>query len=381
MCGPWAGDTFLTACGAGQLSPIRCLEPAHAALNPPGHPIVNSTVQDLTDPTGATERMPSVPKSFRLPDEDVARLTQVTAVARSSVRRYSRELLNGLRSNTRQGEVWATELDHAAHDGPLVAAWLGHATVLLRLGERWILTDPVFSQRIGVRLGGLTLGVGRVGPAFDPALLPPLDLVLISHAHFDHLDVPSLKRVASPRTRVVTASSTRRLIPRGFASVQELDWDQDLALDGLHIRAIKPNHWGARTAWDRHRGFNSYVLETPRHRVLFAGDTAYTDNFGVCGRQGVDLSIFGIGAYNPWIQAHANPEQVWQMHGHAAGNWLMPIHHSTFKLSDEPMDEPLQRMLGVADGSRQRVIGRELGQLWTPDHTIIVSPEGIAKDI
>jgi L-ascorbate metabolism protein UlaG (beta-lactamase superfamily) len=337
-------------------------------------------VHDLTDPTGAIEQRP-FPKTVRLPEEEVARLTQVTAVARSSMRRYSRELINGLRSNTRQGEVWATELDHAAHDGPLVAAWLGHATVLLRLGDRWILTDPVFSQRIGVRLGGMTLGAGRIGPAFDPALLPPLDLVLISHAHFDHLDVPSLRRLASERTHVITALHTRRLIPKGFASVQELGWEQATSFNGLHIRALKPNHWGARTAWDRHRGFNSYVLETPRHRVLFAGDTAYTECYGVCGRQGVDLSIFGIGAYNPWIRAHANPEQVWEMHRHAAGNWLMPIHHSTFKLSDEPLDEPMRRMLLAADGAQQRIIGRELGQLWTPDHTIQVSPDGTIRDV
>jgi L-ascorbate metabolism protein UlaG (beta-lactamase superfamily) len=324
--------------------------------------------------------MSVAPKSFRLDEQDVAKLTQVTAVARSSVRRYSQELLRGLKSNTKQGEVWADELDHAAHDGPLVAAWLGHATVLLRLGERWILTDPVFSQRIGVRLGGFTFGVGRQVAAFDPALLPPLDLILISHAHFDHLDLPSMRKLVSPKTRVITASNTKRLIPRGFASVEEMDWEHDVALDGLKIRAMKPNHWGARTAWDRHRGFNSYLLETPEHRVLFAGDTAYTEGYTSCGRQGVDLSIFGIGAYNPWIQAHANPEQVWEMHQHAAGNWLLPIHHSTFKLSDEPMDEPIRRMLAVANGQQHRIVGHQLGQLWTPDHTITVTAEGVAKD-
>src|ERR1043166_7282747 len=115
---------------------------------------------------------------------------QTAAVARSSVRRYSREFINGFRRNTPAGEEWARELDHEAHDGPLVAAWLGHATVLVRLGDKWILTDPVFSQRVGIRLGPLTFGVGRLLPAIDPALLPPLDLILVSHAHFDHLDRP-----------------------------------------------------------------------------------------------------------------------------------------------------------------------------------------------
>ncbi len=314
--------------------------------------------------------MPSgSPVSDKKVQQDPAALTKV---AGSSVRRYSRELLEGLRRNTKAGEMWTSELNHAAHDGPLVAAWLGHATVLLRLGERWIMTDPVFSQRIGVRMGPVTFGVGRLTPAFDVGLLPPLDLILISHAHFDHLDLPTLKKLASPRTHLITASFTRRLIPFGFASVRELAWGESLQIDSLNIRAMKPNHWGARTAWDRHRGFNSYVLETPQHRVLYAGDTAYTEVFAEVGKQGVDLSIFGIGAYNPWIQAHANPEQVWAMHGHAAGNWLMPIHHSTFKLSDEPMTEPLERLLKVSENDAARVVGSKLGQLWTPDQTITI---------
>jgi L-ascorbate metabolism protein UlaG (beta-lactamase superfamily) len=307
------------------------------------------------------------------------RVSQTAKVARSSVRRYSREFLNGFRRNTPAGDEWATELNHAAHDGPLVAAWLGHATVLLRLGDKWILTDPVFSQRVGIRLGPLTLGVGRLLPAIDPALLPPLDLILLSHAHFDHLDLPSLRRLVSDTTMVITAASTKGLVPRGFRAVEELAWDRDLRINGLTIRSLQPNHWGARTAWDRHRGFNSYVLETPHHRVLFAGDTAITDRYKRLGEgsaAGVDLSIFGIGAYNPWIRAHANPEQVWQMNRDAAGRWLMPIHHSTFKLSDEPMEEPMQRMLAAAAEHQARVVGRELGQLWTPTHTVTVSPRG-----
>jgi L-ascorbate metabolism protein UlaG (beta-lactamase superfamily) len=307
------------------------------------------------------------------------RVTQTAMVARSSVRRYSREFLNGFKRNTPAGEEWARELDHQAHDGPLVAAWLGHATVLLRLGDKWILTDPVFSQRVGIRLGPLTFGVGRLLPAVDPSLLPPLDLVLLSHAHFDHLDVPSLRRLATDKTLVITAASTKGLVPRGFASVEELAWDKELKVNGLTIRSLQPNHWGARTAWDRHRGFNSYVLETPHHRVLFAGDTAATDCYKRLGEGsagGVDLSIFGIGAYNPWIRAHANPEQVWQMNSDAAGHWLMPIHHSTFKLSDEPMEEPMQRMLTAAAADQSRIVGRELGQLWTPTHTVTVSARG-----
>jgi len=296
-----------------------------------------------------------------------AKLIQAAAVTRSSVRRYSREFWAALREGTPAGDEWTAALDHAAHTGPLVASWLGHATTLMRLGDKWILTDPVFSGRIGVRIGARTFGVPRLLPAVDPALLPPLDLILISHAHFDHLDRPSLACLASQHTQVITATNTSRLIPGGFGSVTELPWDESLQVGPLTIRAMRPNHWGARTAWDRHRGFNSYVLETKDRRVLYAGDTAFTENFAdVCGKQGVDLTLFGIGAYNPWIRAHANPEQVWEMHNAAGGNFLLPIHHSTFKLSDEPLDEPMQRLEAAAAHDRARIVAPGLGALWTP---------------
>ncbi|CAG0955750.1 hypothetical protein PHYC_00454 [Phycisphaerales bacterium] len=260
-------------------------------------------------------------------------------------------------------------LEHAGTQGPLAAAWLGHATVLLRIGDQWVLTDPVFSHRIGIRLGPLTMGVGRLLPPFDIGSLPPLDLILISHAHFDHLDKPTLKRLVSPATRVVTAENTRRLIPRGFGDVKELAWDDTVEIGPLALRAFRPAHWGARTAWDKHRGFNSYILESKNgdapKRVLFAGDTAFSHAFGdVGGDKGVDLSVFGIGAYNPWVHAHATPEEVWQMHEMARGRYLLPMHHSTFRLSDEPIGEPLQRLLEAAGSHAPRIVGRELGSVW-----------------
>lgn len=253
---------------------------------------------------------------------------------------------------------------------PLGAVWLGHATTLLRLGRRWILTDPVFSARIGMRVGPFTLGLPRLAPAVDPRSLPPIDVVLISHAHFDHLDRPSLRTLATlnpGRTRVVTAAGTRSLIPAGFADVTELPWDQSIEMLGVTLRAIKPRHWGARTVWDRHRGYNSYLLSTPEASILYAGDTALCESYDHLARVGgVDLSIFGIGAYDPWIENHASPEQVWQMHSGAMGRRLMPIHHSTFELSDEPLDEPMKRLLAVAGAHRDRIVAHELGMMYVP---------------
>lgn len=262
--------------------------------------------------------------------------------------------------------IAANSINHH-HDHPLAAAWLGHATILLRLHDLWILTDPVFSKRIGVNLGPYTVGMERLrDPHLTPAELPPIDLILISHAHFDHLDKPSLRRLVRKQTRIVTALHTKRLIPAGFGEKIELHWDQELDLNGLKIRALRPNHWGARTVWDRHRGFNSYILQAPEHRVLYAGDTAYTDAFKPVGEKlgGVDLAVFGIGAYDPWIHAHANPEQVWQMAEHAKAKYILPMHHSTFKLSNEPLDEPLQRLLKAAGNAASRVVVAEPGALW-----------------
>jgi L-ascorbate metabolism protein UlaG (beta-lactamase superfamily) len=296
------------------------------------------------------------------------KIRAAAAVTRSSVRRYTDEFWNAvLRRGTPAGDVFLAELDHAAHDGPLAATWLGHATNLLRIGEQWVLTDPVFSERIGLKVGPVTLGMSRLIPAVDPSLLPPIDLILISHAHFDHLDRPSLKQLVSPRTHVITAANTRRLIPRGFGSITELPWEAAVTRGDLTILAGRPKHWGARTAWDRHRGFNSYLIQGPHHRVLYAGDTAYTDEFTkLVGKQGYDLGIFGIGAYDPWIEAHANPEQVWQMHTEAGGHYLLPMHHSTFKLSDEPAHEPLKRLIAAAGDHVSRIIASDVGRLWTP---------------
>jgi L-ascorbate metabolism protein UlaG (beta-lactamase superfamily) len=304
-------------------------------------------------------------------------MSKAGAIARSGVRRYPKELLASV---MRRGELTLESLSPKSPNwerlttSPLAAAWVGHSTVLVRIGDRWVLTDPVFSHRIGVKVGPWTFGMGRLAPPhFEAEQLPPVDVVLLSHAHFDHLDKPSLRRLVRPDTTVITASNTGRLIPRGFGDVRELHWDQETTLGPLTFRAIKPAHWGARTAWDRHRGYNAYVIggasagAGSTSRLLYAGDTAETDAFKEVG--GADLSIFGIGAYDPWIHAHATPEQVWSMHQQAGAKYLLPVHHSTFKLSDEPLEEPLQRLVAAAGSDEDRVILAEPGQAWLAKRT------------
>jgi glyoxylase-like metal-dependent hydrolase (beta-lactamase superfamily II) len=160
------------------------------------------------------------------------------------------------------------------------AAWIGHSTVLLRVDGFTILTDPVLSTRIGIGIGPLVIGLKRlVHPAMSIKDLPSPDLVLLSHAHMDHFDLPSLRKLENPRTTVVTAAGTSDLLRVGrYRSVQELRWDEACQVGPARIQAFEVKHWGARMQTDTHRGYNGYLIESGRYRIVFGGDTAYTDN-------------------------------------------------------------------------------------------------------
>lgn len=298
--------------------------------------------------------------------EGRARLQRLMAVTRSGLSRYPRHIWQSFNLNgAAPGPAAARPALPSGEDHELAASWLGHATVLLRMGGLWILTDPVFSHRIGPRIGKFTFGLARSMPApLDIADLPPLDLALISHAHFDHLDRPTLRQLQRERAAAITARGTRRLLPHGFSTVTELDWGDTTRVGPLNVRAIRPKHWGARTALDRRRGFNSYLLESDNHRVLFAGDTAMTDAFD--GLPHSTLAIFGIGAYGLWDHAHATPEQVWTMFKACGADYLLPVHHSTFPMGDEQPDEPMRRLLEVAGPECERIVGLPPGEVWTP---------------
>jgi L-ascorbate metabolism protein UlaG (beta-lactamase superfamily) len=246
----------------------------------------------------------------------------------------------------------------------LRAAWIGHSTVLLSLDGFTILTDPVFSTRIGIGVGPFVFGLKRlVRPAIDLSELPVPDLILLSHAHMDHLDRPSLRKLESPRTAVVTAASTSDLLRvKRYRSVRELRWDESCQAGPARIRAFEVKHWGARTRTDVHRGYNGYLIETGRYRIVFGGDTAYTDSFRrIRTSKPVDVAIMPIGAYDPWIDAHCNPEQALAMADQAGAEFVIPVHHRTFKLSNEPLGEPIQRLLQASGSAEDRIRIRGIG--------------------
>jgi L-ascorbate metabolism protein UlaG (beta-lactamase superfamily) len=246
-------------------------------------------------------------------------------------------------------------------DHELAAAWIGHATVLLRIGGITILTDPVMRNRVGLGLGVITGGPRRlVAPALDIRSLPKLDLILLSHAHFDHLDRPTLVRI-NKHVPVITAHDTSDLVrDLGFRKVSELRWGERKTIGPATITAQEVRHWGARTFYDHHRGFNAYLIESGGERVLYGGDTAYGEHFRDVGK--VDLAVLGIGAYDPYIAAHANPEQAFEMANHVRAERMLAMHHSTFRLSYEPDGEPMERLLAAAGRDADRIVARHIGQ-------------------
>jgi len=228
-----------------------------------------------------------------------------------------------------------------------------------------ILTDPVFSARVGVSVGPVTVGLRRiVAPALTFADLPPIDLILLSHAHFDHFDRPSLRRLANRATTVITAARTADLVPtRRYREVRELGWGDREAVGPAVVRAFRVKHWGARVRKDTYRGYNGYTIEAGRYRVLFGGDTAYTDAFRTLrSSKPFDLAIMPVGAYDPWIRNHCNPEQAWRMANDAGAEKFLPVHHQTFRLGREPYFEPIERVQAATAPHPDRVTVHRIGQ-------------------
>ncbi|MEX0876453.1 MAG: MBL fold metallo-hydrolase [Phycisphaerales bacterium] len=280
--------------------------------------------------------------------EKAPRLRRTVKAMRSGFRRYPRAIYESLmvpHSDDRPLDL--PEVLHRLSPHDLAVMWLGHGSLVAQIHDVTVTLDPVLSHRIGMRLLKLTIGLSRITPAPLPAeSLIGSDLVLISHAHFDHLDKPTLEKMASPRTTVIVPPRCRKLIPKGFERVIELMPGERVEIKRLSITAIEPNHWGARSVFDRRRGVNSYLVESGNQRVLFTGDTAETSVYENLAH--IDLAVFGIGAYDPWDHMHATPEQAWSMFEKLDAKYLLPVHHSTFELSDEPLGEPMRRLRTIA---------------------------------
>lgn len=254
-------------------------------------------------------------------------------------------------------------------DSEITGSCLGHSTVFLNfLGVR-VLTDPVFSKRAGPGIPPFILGPKRyLAPALSTKELPAPDAIVLSHAHFDHFDVWSLRKF-SRDTPVITARATKDLLHcHGFRKVHELDWGESTEIEtrsgAIRFTGLEVAHWGARMIKDEHRGYNAYLLERAGRAVCFAGDTAHTRAFARLNdpARPLDLMLMPIGAYDPWIRAHCSPEQAASMARDAGARHFVPIHHQTFKLSAEAMDEPIARLRAAFADEPHRVLATSVGE-------------------
>ena len=251
--------------------------------------------------------------------------------------------------------------------GSLTIANLGHATLLMDYFGVRVITDPSLFEHVGLAFGPLfTIGPERhVAAPLSPAELQSVDLILITHAHMDHLDIPSLRTMPKKAVVVACHLCSSLIAPLGFADVRELKWGEQTEIGGLRITAMGARHWGRRWPWSADYGFNSYLLEKDGHRMLLACDSAYTDLFASLRANPPEVAAFSIGAYDPWIWNHANPEEVWSMFQQTGARYLVPIHWGTFRLSREPMEEPLKRLIAAAGSEAGRVVMRQIALPWT----------------
>jgi L-ascorbate metabolism protein UlaG (beta-lactamase superfamily) len=253
-------------------------------------------------------------------------------------------------------------------DNAITLAWLGHATVLINFYGVRILTDPALFSRIGI-----DIGIGSIGPlrlvecALAAEDLPDIDVVLVSHAHFDHLDTPSLAAVRG-RPVAIMATGTADLLPaRHYSAVHELPWGASRVVatrrGELVVRGIEVKHWGARMRRDTWRGYTGFVLEREGRKLLIGGDTAATGVFREHRALGpFEAAIMPVGAYDPWIRNHCTPEQAVTMADAAGGRLFVPVHHQSFELSREPFLEPIERTQEALAKELDRLAIREVGQ-------------------
>lgn len=253
-------------------------------------------------------------------------------------------------------------------DDAVTLAWLGHATVLVNFYGLRVLTDPVLFDRIGVDLKVGSLGPKRlVRCALEPDEVPEIDLVLVSHAHFDHLDTPSLSAVRGRPVAVMSAGTADLLPRRAYSAVHELRWNEAVTVTTprgeARVRALEVRHWGARLGRDQWRGYSGWVLEREGRRLLIGGDTADTQAFRDHRRHGpFDAAVMPIGAYDPWITNHCTPEQAVAMADAAGARLFVPVHHQSFNLSREPVTEPIERAARMLDAEAGRLALRAIGQ-------------------
>ena len=254
-----------------------------------------------------------------------------------------------------------------AQKNQLGITFIGHSSFFLQIAGKNVVVDPNFARWLFV--------LKRLRqPGLRVADLPPIDAVLVTHAHFDHLHRPSLRAIVrnnrrehAPAPLIVVPRNVADLVSDlGFRRIVELDWWGEHREGKLSITHTPSRHWGARIIRDMHRGYGGYVLRSGEQSLYHAGDTAYFDGFQEIGRRlAPEIALLPIGAYHPasFRNVHTNPADAVRAFLDVGAEWMAPMHYGTFRLSHEPMDEPLQFLdrEARAHGVRDRVLVLEEG--------------------
>ncbi len=254
---------------------------------------------------------------------------------------------------TRRAGANAAAVFPELKDGEIAITWIGHASFLIQTAGLNLLIDPNWAKWLKV--------IKRMKhPGLALHDLPNIDLVLVTHAHFDHLDRKTLREVADQQPIVVPFEVGNLVHDLGFHSVHELHYWEHYQHGPLKITLTPCHHWGARMLHDSHRGFGGFVIEVNGRAIFHCGDTAYFDGFREIGeRHSIDVALMPIGAYDPpsGREVHMNPEEALRAFVELGAKRMVPMHYGTFRLSYEPLNEPPERLMSCA---RERGLGESI---------------------
>ena len=305
-------------------------------------------------------------ESESLADHSAPLMLKAT-IKNSALRNRARAFGRLVRHSAVSPRTGQTHKPKLVSNGELGVTFIGHASFFVQIGGQNVMIDPNFARWLFV--------LKRLRkPGLQVRDLPPIDLVLVTHAHFDHLHRPSLRAITqharawgAPAPIIVVPNHVLDLVSDlGFGDVVELDWWNNYRHRGLTVTHVPSRHWGARIIKDSHRGYGGYVLRDGKHSLYHAGDTAYFSGFREIGRRlAPQLALLPIGAYNPpsFRNVHADPGDATRAFLDLNARWMVPMHYGTFRLSHEPIDEPLQLLEqeAKAAGIIDRVLVMEEG--------------------
>src|ERR1041385_2408200 len=237
--------------------------------------------------------------------------------------------------------------------GHVALTWIGHASFLIQFNDLNVLVDPNFANWLF-----FLKRIKRAGLHIRD--LPPIDLVLLTHAHFDHFHKPTLRRLPAPKIGVMPWGVGDLARGLGFARIIELQTWEGFSHADWQVTLTPSKHWGARTLRDHHRGYGGFVLEHQGRRIYHAGDSAYFDGFKEIGRRlEPEIALLPIGAYYPdtFRHTHMGPDEAMKVVRDVGGEWVIPLPFCTFKLSFEEMDAPPQwlKEIAHAEGASHQV--------------------------